>query len=167
MRNFLSTPKLILKNTILIKRRKDDFTTNIFLPQRDINILQFQKECVYMDLQHFLVNYFVLLCCWVVSFFSIFCVWNLYCFFLIFFLFFCVWFFLQISINNLKLLKEMDLKQEKILFKTRPSNTVSVKVQFVLFVQFLKCRSCKLQKMSIRAFGQLPTPSLLDIGYSH
>ena len=105
-----------------------------FLPQRDINILQFQKEYVYMDLQHFLVYYFVLLCYWVVSFFF-----YILClkFVLLFYAFF-VWFFLQISINNLKLLKKWTIKQEKILFKTRPSNTVSVKAQFVLFVQFLK-----------------------------
>ena len=35
MSNFLSTPKLTLKNTILIKRRTEDFITNIFLLQRD------------------------------------------------------------------------------------------------------------------------------------
>ena len=97
--------KLTLKNTILIKRKKEDFTSNIFLPQRDINSLQLQKESLYMDLQHFLVSYFVLFCCWVVFyFFYILCLlvllfWLFFCF--------CVWFLSQIS-NNLKLQKEMD-----------------------------------------------------------
>ena len=53
--------KLTLKH--YTNEKKEDFTSNIFLPQRDINSLQLQKESLYMELQHFPFSYFVLFCC--------------------------------------------------------------------------------------------------------
>ena len=171
MSNFLSTPKLTLKNTILIKRRTEDFTTTIFLPQRYKYLTIAKGMRIYGPSTFSCLSFcfILLLSCNLLFLYFVFeaCIVFLWFFFLVFLCMICF-----ANIYNLKLLKKWTIKQEKILFKTRPSNTVSVKVlnfkiQFALFAQFLKYKSYKVQKMGTRAFGQLPPLSFHYIGYSH
>ena len=130
MSKVLSTPRLTLKKNYtnkkknVIGRKLHDFNTNTSLPQRDINILQLRNECVYMNLQHFLVFYFVLFCCWCCSLFFLYFVFVCIGFFMIFSCFLCLISFA--NFYNLNCRKKLIFKQEKIHLKIRASNTVTL-----------------------------------------